>query len=224
MLRIVERRRPDANIAHPKAVAERREIVIFGNRWQQHRADRALFFEEGADIVEHAVRRAVDRAHEQCKVAVLDCVEDALLKVQDRLRIGIVVEQRDEEIAAKGERTRLRIGNEAERFDRLLHRLAGFFADELGPVDDAADRLFRNPRERRDIVLAKEMSLTTMFERRVIPPYGLAGGEPGAPFKCVLKRRDGTEEELRGKANLMVREGDHVVLHTSGGGGYGSVD
>ena len=75
--------------------------------------------------------------------------------------------------------------------------------------------------EREYIVLAKEMSLTTMFERRVVPPYGLAGGEPGAPFKCVLKRRDGSEEELRGKANLMVREGDRVVFFTSGGGGYG---
>ena len=77
---------------------------------------------------------------------------------------------------------------------------------------------------REYVVLAEEMSLTTMFERRVIPPYGLAGGEAGAPFKCVLKRRDGGEEVLRGKANLMVRQGDRVVLHTSGGGGYGRAD
>jgi N-methylhydantoinase B len=76
---------------------------------------------------------------------------------------------------------------------------------------------------REYLVLAEEMSLTTMFERRVVPPYGMAGGEAGAPFRCVLKRRDGSEEELRGKANLMVRKGDRVVLHTSGGGGYGAV-
>jgi N-methylhydantoinase B len=69
-------------------------------------------------------------------------------------------------------------------------------------------------------VLAPEMSLTTMFQRRVFPPWGLAGGAPGATFRCVLQRRDGTEDELRGKANMMVREGDRVVLAT-GGGGYG---
>jgi N-methylhydantoinase B len=68
------------------------------------------------------------------------------------------------------------------------------------------------------------MSLTTMFERRVIPPWGLADGEAGAPFRCLLRRPDGTEEELRGKANLPVRAGERVILQTSGGGGYGSSD
>lgn len=75
---------------------------------------------------------------------------------------------------------------------------------------------------REYVVLAERMSLTTMFERRVVPPYGMAGGQPGAPFKCILQRRDGSEQELRGKANLMVSRGDRVVLHTSGGGGYGA--
>lgn len=75
--------------------------------------------------------------------------------------------------------------------------------------------------EREYHVLAPEMSLTTMFERRVIPPWGLAGGGAGAPFRCALHRPDGSTEELRGKANLMVRQGDRVVLSTSGGGGYG---
>jgi N-methylhydantoinase B len=70
-------------------------------------------------------------------------------------------------------------------------------------------------------VLAPEMSLTTMFQRRVFPPWGLAGGAPGATFRCVLRHADGTEAELRGKANLMVRAGDRVVLATGGGGGYG---
>ena len=69
------------------------------------------------------------------------------------------------------------------------------------------------------------MSLTTMFERRVVPPWGLAGGAAGAPFRCLLRRPGGTQaEELRGKANLLVREGDRVILRTSGGGGYGPPD
>ncbi len=75
--------------------------------------------------------------------------------------------------------------------------------------------------EREYQVLAGEMSLTTMFERRVIPPWGLAGGAAGAPFRCDLHRADGAERALRGKENLMLRAGDVVVLRTSGGGGYG---
>ena len=75
--------------------------------------------------------------------------------------------------------------------------------------------------EREYLVLAEEMSLTTMFERRVIPPWGLAGGEAGAPFRCELRKEAGASEELRGKANLLVHAGDVVVFETSGGGGYG---
>ena len=75
--------------------------------------------------------------------------------------------------------------------------------------------------EREYLVLAGEMSLTTMFERRVIPPWGLAGGEAGQPFTCLLHSAGGGTQVLRGKENRMLRQGDVVVLHTSGGGGYG---
>ena len=40
-------------------------------------------------------------------------------------------------------------------------------------------------------VLCDDMSVTTMFERRVVPPYGLQGGEPGAPFRVTVARADG---------------------------------
>jgi N-methylhydantoinase B len=71
-------------------------------------------------------------------------------------------------------------------------------------------------------VLAESLSLTTMFERRVFPPYGMAGGAPGLPFRCDVIHPDGTTEELRGKENRMVFRGDVVRLSTSGGGGYGT--
>ena len=69
-------------------------------------------------------------------------------------------------------------------------------------------------------VLADGMSLTTMFERRIVPPYGLQGGGDGAPFRVTLHRA-GESRELSGKANLALRKGDRVVMETSGGGGYG---
>jgi N-methylhydantoinase B len=70
-------------------------------------------------------------------------------------------------------------------------------------------------------ILAPEMTLTTVFERRVVPPYGLEGGEAGEPFRVTVERADGTREELPGKANLTVHQGDMVLVESCGGGGYG---
>lgn len=105
---------------------------------------------------------------------------------------------------------------EAEFPIRLLHQRLRKNSGGAGKFDGGEGT------ERGYLVLAPEMSLTTMFERRVIPPWGMAGGGNGAPFRCKLYRPDGTIEELRGKANLMVHRDDIVVFETSGGGGYGS--
>jgi N-methylhydantoinase B len=77
--------------------------------------------------------------------------------------------------------------------------------------------------QRRTYAVLKDgMTLTTMFERRVVPPYGLQGGQPGQPFRCTLLRSDGSTREVTGKENMTLRAGDRVVLETCGGGGYGT--
>ena len=70
-------------------------------------------------------------------------------------------------------------------------------------------------------VLAPSMWLTTCVERTRMAPFGLQGGEPGAPYRITLER-DGERTILSGKANLLLRQGDLVTLEGSGGGGYGS--
>ncbi|TNC08186.1 hydantoinase B/oxoprolinase family protein [Methylobacterium terricola] len=70
-------------------------------------------------------------------------------------------------------------------------------------------------------VQADGVSLTTMFERAVVPPYGLEGGEDGAPFRVRLERSSGETLALAGKANIVVGAGDLVVAESCGGGGYG---
>ena len=69
-------------------------------------------------------------------------------------------------------------------------------------------------------VLAPEVTLTTMLDRRVVPPYGIAGGGDAAPFRIVLNPGAG-EREIRGKETLTLRQGDLVVIDTCGGGGFG---
>ena len=94
---------------------------------------------------------------------------------------------------------------------RLRHGSGG------GGVHRGGDGLYREY-----TVLADDMSLTTMFERRVIPPYGLQGGENGTPFRVRLITADGQHKELPGKTNIRLRKGDRVILESSGGGGYGA--
>jgi N-methylhydantoinase B len=70
-------------------------------------------------------------------------------------------------------------------------------------------------------VLADQMYLTTCVERMRVPPYGLRGGAPGAPFRVTLER-DGAMTELNGKDNLVLRKGDLVTMQSCGGGGFGA--
>lgn len=67
-----------------------------------------------------------------------------------------------------------------------------------------------------------ETTVTTMFERAVVPPYGLQGGEPGKPFEARIVHADGSEQTLRGKQNVQIGRGDLVVVTSCGGGGYGA--
>ena len=64
-------------------------------------------------------------------------------------------------------------------------------------------------------------TVTITSERRRRGPYGLNGGEPGAPGRNVLIRQEETAE-LPGKATLTVEPGDVIRIETPGGGGWGS--
>ncbi len=66
---------------------------------------------------------------------------------------------------------------------------------------------------------AAEVNLLT--NRRAVPPYGMAGGESGAPGRNVVIRNDGTVTELAGVAQTTVVPGDRIEIHTPGGGGWG---
>lgn len=69
--------------------------------------------------------------------------------------------------------------------------------------------------------MADDISLTTMFERAVIPPYGLKGGSAGALFQVQVVPIKGEPFMLSGKTNIQLNRGDRVIVETCGGGGYG---
>ncbi len=65
------------------------------------------------------------------------------------------------------------------------------------------------------------MELNVISGRRVVAPYGMAGGEPGATGRNRVIRADGTVEELAGSDRASLGPGDVFEIHTPGGGGYG---
>ncbi|KAJ0120466.1 hypothetical protein J7T55_015194 [Diaporthe amygdali] len=78
----------------------------------------------------------------------------------------------------------------------------------------------------RDIELTRPMQVSILSERRVIPPYGMAGGCDGARGRNIWVRQDpknGSERyiSLGGRATTMMSPGDRIIVQTPGGGGYG---
>lgn len=65
-----------------------------------------------------------------------------------------------------------------------------------------------------------ETTLTTMLERRVVPPWGAFGGADGLPYRVTLERGD-TRRDVKGKETVRLEPGDVVLIETAGGGGYG---
>lgn len=72
----------------------------------------------------------------------------------------------------------------------------------------------------RAIRFLAPVNVTITSERRERPPYGLHGGDPGAPGRNLLLR-DGQERALPGKVRLDLEPGDLLRLETPGGGGWG---
>ncbi|HTR25946.1 MAG TPA: hydantoinase B/oxoprolinase family protein [Terriglobales bacterium] len=73
----------------------------------------------------------------------------------------------------------------------------------------------------REIEVLTEAQVTMLADRRTRGPYGLNGGNEGAPGRTVIIRNDGREEVLPGKSSTRLRAGERVRIESPGGGGWG---
>ncbi|MGV9888453.1 hydantoinase B/oxoprolinase family protein [Streptomyces sp. NPDC003395] len=73
----------------------------------------------------------------------------------------------------------------------------------------------------RRIRFRAPMTVSTLSQHRRVPPYGMAGGDPGALGANRVERADGTVTALGGSDSTDVAPGDVLVIETPGGGGYG---
>src|SRR5437016_10659653 len=76
----------------------------------------------------------------------------------------------------------------------------------------------------RDLQVLEDCTVSLITERRVSRPWGLEGGEPGAPGEnWLLPNGDESRaERLADKVTVEATAGDVVRMLTPGGGGWGA--
>lgn len=74
---------------------------------------------------------------------------------------------------------------------------------------------------RRHLHFLEAMDVSLLASRRTTVPFGLEGGESAAPGKDFVIRSNGDKESLKGCDQVTVGTGDHIIIQTPGGGGFG---
>jgi len=73
----------------------------------------------------------------------------------------------------------------------------------------------------RELEVLTNCEVTLLADRRSRGPWGLAGGEAGAPGKTCVIRVGGSVEEMPGKFSTRLRKGERIRIKSPGGGGWG---
>ena len=77
---------------------------------------------------------------------------------------------------------------------------------------------------RRTIRFLEKMDCTLLTGHRVVPPFGLAGGENGQVGQNSVRRLDGSIEKLKGCDATVIDAGEALIIQTPTAGGYGKAD
>ncbi|MBC7859577.1 MAG: hydantoinase B/oxoprolinase family protein [Burkholderiaceae bacterium] len=73
----------------------------------------------------------------------------------------------------------------------------------------------------RKLRFLEPMMAAILSNNRIVAPFGMAGGAPGALGRNSVRRADGSLEPLAHIGKVAMRAGDVFVIETPGGGGYG---
>ena len=77
---------------------------------------------------------------------------------------------------------------------------------------------------RRRLRFLEDMEAVILANRRIVPPYGMNGGDSGSAGRNWVERVDGTSEHLAATDIRNMKYGDVFVIETPGGGGFGKSD
>ncbi|WP_436357990.1 hydantoinase B/oxoprolinase family protein [Brevundimonas sp. CEF1] len=76
----------------------------------------------------------------------------------------------------------------------------------------------------RRVRFLEPMTAAILSNHRRVPPFGVAGGEPGAVGVNRVERADASIEALGATAEVAMSPGDVFIIETPGGGGFGAKD
>jgi 5-oxoprolinase (ATP-hydrolysing) len=74
---------------------------------------------------------------------------------------------------------------------------------------------------RRTIRFLEPMECTILSGHRIVPPFGLAGGDWGQIGENWVRRNDGRMERLKGADATTLDAGEAIIIQTPTAGGYG---
>jgi 5-oxoprolinase (ATP-hydrolysing) len=74
----------------------------------------------------------------------------------------------------------------------------------------------------RRVRFLEPMTAAILSNNRIVPPFGMAGGEAGALGMNAVERADGSVETLGHIGKVQMGAGDVFVVATPGGGGFGA--
>jgi 5-oxoprolinase (ATP-hydrolysing) len=77
---------------------------------------------------------------------------------------------------------------------------------------------------RRTIRFLERMECTILSGHRRVPPFGLAGGEPGQVGENAVRRKNGRIEPLQGCDSTVIEAGEAIIIQSPTAGGYGKAD
>ena len=75
----------------------------------------------------------------------------------------------------------------------------------------------------RKLRFLEAMTATMLSSHRIVPPFGMAGGEPGQCGKNHVMHAGGEVVQLKGNDEVDMNAGDLFVMKTPGGGGFGAI-
>jgi N-methylhydantoinase B len=73
----------------------------------------------------------------------------------------------------------------------------------------------------REYQLLEDAVVIRRYDKCRFPPSGLAGGEPGAPARFVIRLGTYEERATQASGRHEMRAGERFLLQSAGGGGYG---
>jgi 5-oxoprolinase (ATP-hydrolysing) len=74
----------------------------------------------------------------------------------------------------------------------------------------------------RELEPLRPLVMSILSERRVLQPYGMAGGQPGATGRNLLIKKDGLVINMGGRCSGSLDVGERLRIETPGAGGYGA--